>query len=190
MIEALPDGHRIVFITPYDGRWTSSWASYKTTAYLRSIDGMYPYITIGDWAAVADGHNEWLTSDKVHLRNNTAITTYANVVKDAIAAAANTPVKSGSEPATAASARLEASAAALAAGLPGDVLINTKRVGVITTSGNPLNIRADASIDGKYLGQVPHGKVIECYETIKSKLWLYILYGDLWGYGSAQYVKR
>ena len=194
MIEALPDGHRIIFITPYDGRWTSTWASYKTTAYLRSIDGMYPYVTIGDWAAVVAGHNDWLTSDKVHLKNSRAITAYANVVKDAIAKAADTPVKGGAEAAVYASARAaerdSASAAAMAAGLPADVLISTKRNGVVMTSGNPLNIRANASTEGAYIGQVPHGKTVECYETTKSKGWLYIIYGDIRGYGSAQYVNR
>ena len=194
MIEALPDGCRIIFITPYDGRWTSSWASYKTTAYLRSIDGKYPYVTIGDWADVTKNHLEWLTSDKVHLRNNSAIKAYANVVKDAIAAAAVTPVKGGAAATTAAAAKAAAAAsareAALAAGLPADALVDTKRLGVIATSGNPLNIRASASANGEFLGQVQDGQSIVCYETTKSAGWLYIVYEDLRGYGSAQYVKR
>ncbi|GHU73719.1 hypothetical protein AGMMS49992_13270 [Clostridia bacterium] len=183
MINMLPDGHRLIFVTPYDGRWTKTWASFRTTAYLRSIDGMYPFVTIADWAKVVDGHLDWLTTDKVHLRNSKAVATYVDVINSAISIAKGKSVKGGSE----ALAVVNIVDNAL---LPSGVIVDTKHQGVVSTSGNPLNVRASASVDGQYLGQISTGTAVECYETIESSDWLYVVFGDLTGYASARYIRR
>lgn len=51
IINDIKPGHRLVFVTPYDGRWEEDWGSYKTTQYLRTLPEKYPFVTIADWAA-------------------------------------------------------------------------------------------------------------------------------------------
>jgi peptidoglycan/LPS O-acetylase OafA/YrhL len=192
IIELLPVGHRMIFVTPYDGRWTSSWASYKTTQYLRSIDGKYDYITIADWADFIDDHINWLTSDKVHLKNDSAVNAYVNVVNEAIEVAKLKPVKSGGAGVLTEPEQKSDAARVMGNeenGFPSDVIVSSKKRGKIETNGNPLNIRQGASADSAYLGQVSYGESIEYYETTKSAVWVYIVYGDLRGYGSARYIR-
>lgn len=49
IIDEIEPGHRLIFVTPFDGHWSGSWRSYKTTQYLRSIRDKYTYVTIADW---------------------------------------------------------------------------------------------------------------------------------------------
>lgn len=85
IINDIKPGHRLVFVTPYDGRWEEDWGSYKTTQYLRTLPEKYPFVTIADWAATISKKKELLGSDKIHIGGNTeGINMFTNVVIDAI----------------------------------------------------------------------------------------------------------
>ena len=94
IINDIKPGHRLVFVTPYDGRWEEDWGSYKTTQYLRTLPGKYPFVTIADWAATISKKKELLGSDKIHIGGNTeGINMFTNVVIDAIKEAQGKPAK-------------------------------------------------------------------------------------------------
>lgn len=85
IINELSPGHRLIFVTPYDGRWNESWNSYKTTQYLRSLNDKYPFVTIIDWAAEISKCPELLGSDKTHIGGNTkAIKIFVDKIVDGI----------------------------------------------------------------------------------------------------------
>ncbi|MCR4925351.1 MAG: acyltransferase [Clostridiales bacterium] len=75
-----PD-HKVIFVTPYDGHWGPRWWSYRTTEYLRSLNGKYPNVKIADWAARISQRPELLGSDKIHIGGNqTAINMFVNTI--------------------------------------------------------------------------------------------------------------
>lgn len=89
IIEEIPAGHRLIFVTPYDGHWTETWRSYKTMQYLRGIKNKYPFVTVVDWAAKISTCPELLGSDKTHIGGNeTAIKMFVDTVVEGINEAA------------------------------------------------------------------------------------------------------
>jgi len=56
IIEALNPGHRLIIVTPFDGRSNNNARAVANTAvWLRDLPGQYDYITIADWgAAISD----------------------------------------------------------------------------------------------------------------------------------------
>ena len=93
-IDELPSGKRLIFVTPYDGRWTVSQNSYKTMQYLRSIKDKYDFVTIADWAANASSNPEVLCPDKVHIScKKDGIKLYVQTVISAINDASNKNTK-------------------------------------------------------------------------------------------------
>lgn len=94
MIEALPPGHRLIIVTPFDGRANeNSKVLEKTAAWMRGLPAKYSFITVADWNALISTQTEYLAKDKVHMGGATAKTLYANCVADAIAIAAGKPAK-------------------------------------------------------------------------------------------------
>jgi peptidoglycan/LPS O-acetylase OafA/YrhL len=88
-IDGLEPGHRLIFITPYDGRsGDSGWAG-KTAVYIRTLPEKYPFVTVGDWNAAISAKPGLLAGDKVHLGGSECIKLYTNCVIDAINAAKN-----------------------------------------------------------------------------------------------------
>lgn len=68
IIEMLPEGHRLIFVTPFDGRGDPSWNSWQTGAYERTLPQYYPFITVNDWAAYASPRPElYKGTDLVHF---------------------------------------------------------------------------------------------------------------------------
>ena len=68
IIEMLPEGHRLILVTPYDGRGDPSWNSWKTGAYERTLPQYYPFITVNDWASYAAPRPElYKGTDTVHF---------------------------------------------------------------------------------------------------------------------------
>lgn len=67
IITDIEPGHRLLFVTPYDGRWNPSWISYKTTEYLRSIKDTYSFVTIVDWASEVSKDPSLVGADKIHI---------------------------------------------------------------------------------------------------------------------------
>ena len=94
IIADIQPGTRLIFVTPYDGRWSSSWISYKTTQYLRSLSSTYSFVTVADWAAAIEPNANLLGADKLHIGgNSTLITMYVNCIVDAINVASQKPEK-------------------------------------------------------------------------------------------------
>ena len=94
IIAGVQPGTRLIFVTPYDGRWDSSWTSYKTMQYIRSLPGRYSFVTVADWAALIEPNRHLLGGDSVHIGGNTtAINMYVNCIIGAINVASSKPAK-------------------------------------------------------------------------------------------------
>ena len=94
IIEAINPGHRVIIVTPFDGRSNNNATAVGNTAvWLRGLPGQYDYITIADWNALISTQQELLASDRVHMGGNDARSLYANLIAEAIAAASRKPAK-------------------------------------------------------------------------------------------------
>lgn len=92
IIDDLPPGHKLVFVTPFDGR-TPKGRAYRTAVAERAIAPAYDFVTLADWHAVIKGQEKLLTADKVHLGTNDARRIYVNVIAQAIQTASLGPKK-------------------------------------------------------------------------------------------------
>ncbi len=97
LIQESPKGHRLIFVTPYDGNFSVKEDSipYQIGQYEKKLATENDYITIADWFQVAvDNPNIWVGSDLVHFNLQTnGAELFANNLKTAIEAATSTPVK-------------------------------------------------------------------------------------------------
>lgn len=96
LVNDFPKGHRLIFVTPYDGNYTpSNSIAYKTGQYEQDLAEIYDYISIADWYQVAkDNPTIWLNTDLVHFNLETnGADLFAQTIKNAIDTAANGPVK-------------------------------------------------------------------------------------------------
>lgn len=101
-VQELPKGHRLIFVTPYDGREAndSNSVTVQTRQYELELAKKYDYVYIADWYQVAiDNPAIWAGTDNVHfgLESDGSIDVggnlYANVVKEAVDQANQGPVK-------------------------------------------------------------------------------------------------
>ena len=101
-VQELPKGHRLIFVTPYDGREAndSNSVTVQTRQYELELAKKYDYVYIADWYQVAiDNPAIWTGTDNVHfgLESDGSIDVggnlYANVVKEAVDQANQGPVK-------------------------------------------------------------------------------------------------
>ena len=91
-IEKLPKGHRLVLVTPYDGRTAHNASSLavKTRQYELELAKKYDYVFVADWYQVAIEHPEiWYGTDYVHFGSESTTITkggelYAQTVKQTI----------------------------------------------------------------------------------------------------------
>lgn len=96
-IDALPDGHRLVIVTPYniaDGR-VPAMRDYELT-----LKDSYPYVAIADWYQVAkDNPDIWAGTDGVHFSDQSSAggELYAKTVKEAVLQVAKQPAKGKTE---------------------------------------------------------------------------------------------
>ena len=95
VIKALPKGHRLIFMTPYDGRADATWNSSKVAVFERTLPEKYDYITIADWNLLAPQHPEaFVETDGVHFAGNPAgDKLYAECINQALKEAKEKPVK-------------------------------------------------------------------------------------------------
>lgn len=96
LVNDFPKGHRLIFVTPYDGNFTpSNSVSYQTGQYEQDLAEKYDYISIADWYQVAkDNPTIWFNTDLVHFNLETnGADLFAQTIKNTIDAAANGPVK-------------------------------------------------------------------------------------------------
>ena len=101
-VQELPKGHRLIFVTPYDGREAndSKSVTVQTRQYQLELAKKYDYVYVADWYQVAiDNPAIWAGTDSVHfgLESDGSIDVggnlYANVVKEAVDQANQGPVK-------------------------------------------------------------------------------------------------
>ena len=101
-VQELPKGHRLIFVTPYDGREAndSNSVTVQTRQYQLELAKKYDYVYVADWYQVAvDNPEIWAGTDNVHfgLESDGSIDVggnlYANVVKEAVDQANQGPVK-------------------------------------------------------------------------------------------------
>lgn len=96
LVATFPKGHRLIFVTPYDGNFAPNQSlAYQTGQYEKSLAEKYDYISIADWYQVSvDNPQIWVNSDLVHFNLDTeGATLFAQTIKDALAALAEGPVK-------------------------------------------------------------------------------------------------
>lgn len=101
-VQELPKGHRLIFVTPYDGREAndSKSVTVQTRKYELELAKKYDYVYVADWHQVAvENPAIWAGTDSVHfgLESDGSIDVggnlYANVVKEAVDQANRGPVK-------------------------------------------------------------------------------------------------
>lgn len=96
LVNEFPKGHRLIFVTPYDGNFTpSNSIAYQTGKYERELAEKYDYISIADWYQVAkDNPVIWFNTDLVHFNLETnGAELFAETIKNAIDSTANGPIK-------------------------------------------------------------------------------------------------
>ncbi|MGQ7463035.1 acyltransferase family protein [Streptococcus suis] len=96
LVNDFPKGHRLIFVTPYDGNFTpSNSVSYQTGQYEQDLAEKYDYISIADWYQVAkDNPTIWLNTDLVHFNLETnGADLFAGTIKTAVESVANGPIK-------------------------------------------------------------------------------------------------
>jgi hypothetical protein len=94
IIEALDPGHRLIFVTPFDGRSNdNSKLTNATAEWLRDLPGQYSFVTIADWNSIISSQTDLLAKDKVHMGGQSSMTLYSNTVADAISTASGRSVK-------------------------------------------------------------------------------------------------
>lgn len=197
IIDALPTGSRLIFVTPFDGRDGGKSDISRTTDFIRTLEEQYDYVTIADWAGAIQDHVEWLTGDKVHIIfRDQALALYMDTITNAMDEAVSKPVKPAPdetevrEPLSPTPSPTLSRTSAPGIILPSDVIESTRSNTEVITNSNPLNIYSDASDKSKYVNQVPKGAVVECFETTKSPEWFYIVYGNIRGYGRSKWLDR
>ncbi|MGT2716601.1 acyltransferase family protein [Streptococcus respiraculi] len=95
-IENFPKGHRLIFVTPYDGNHASEQAlTYQIGQYERQLAKNYDYISIADWYQVSkENPHIWTNTDLVHFNLATGgATLFAQTIQSALEQADNQPVK-------------------------------------------------------------------------------------------------
>ena len=94
IINDIKPGHRLIFVTPYNGAMNELWMTYKIMQYMRTLPDIYPFVTVADWAALIKDQPQFLASDKVHIDITTAgAALYTQCIINAINEAAQKPAK-------------------------------------------------------------------------------------------------
>jgi len=94
MIDALPSGHRLILVTPFDGRSNENSRILNNTAeWMRGLPDAYDFITIADWNSIISSQVNILAGDRVHMGGQTSMNLYAEMVADAVNAASRRPAK-------------------------------------------------------------------------------------------------
>lgn len=101
IINALPNGHHLILLTPYDGNSAQydNPIAEKHAQYVYELAKKYDFITVADWNAVAKANPQiWTGSDNIHFGSDQATTAeggklYAQAIQTALETAKNTPVK-------------------------------------------------------------------------------------------------
>lgn len=96
LVANFPKGHRLIFVTPYDGNFSQDTSlAYQTGQYEKELAKENDFISIADWYQVAVANPAiWVGSDLVHFNLETnGAELFATTIQDAVEAAADGPVK-------------------------------------------------------------------------------------------------
>lgn len=99
LIAALEPGHKLIFVTPYDGRADETWDSQKLAVYERTLPEKYPFVTLADWNKLAAQHKEiFAESDTTHFAGNPeGEKIYLEMLQKALQEAQAKPAKTNKE---------------------------------------------------------------------------------------------
>lgn len=100
-IELLPKGHRLILVTPYDGRTANDPSSIpvKMRQYELELAKKYDFVYVADWYQVAINNPQiWIGTDYVHYGADSESMAeggklYSNMMKEALNAASSGSVK-------------------------------------------------------------------------------------------------
>ena len=102
IVETLPKGHRLILITPYDGRMIGDKSSpvVKTREYELELAKKYEFVTVADWYKIAQEHPEiWSGTDHVHFGADTdTISQGGNLYAETLKAALDEAEKGSVKP--------------------------------------------------------------------------------------------
>jgi len=94
MIEELPPGHRLIFVTPYLGKPQAGIADKEIAAYYRQMAQKHPFVTVADWAVAIAPHQDLLAPDRIHFGNwKKCGQIYVDMLLEAIEEAGRKPAK-------------------------------------------------------------------------------------------------
>ena len=94
IISDLNPGHRLIFVTPFDGRYLGdSSTSLKTAIYIRELPALYPFVTVADWHSLISTQTSLLASDIVHMGGDSSRKLLTNCIMEALEIAAEKPAK-------------------------------------------------------------------------------------------------
>lgn len=94
-IDALPNGHRMVLVTPYNAKANDNWKSSAINRYELSIKDKYDYVTVVDWHKVAsENPSLYERTDGVHFGGKEeTYKKYAECINAGIKEAMSKPAK-------------------------------------------------------------------------------------------------
>ncbi|HEL0715133.1 TPA: acetyltransferase [Streptococcus equi subsp. zooepidemicus] len=94
-IDALPKGHRLVIVSPYDAKNAAQVAEARE--HLLQLAKKYSYVTVADWyKAAVENPNIWYGSDGVHYNNDAKLKgadLYVSTIQAAVERAAKKDAK-------------------------------------------------------------------------------------------------
>jgi len=94
MIDTIAPGHRIILVTPFDGRSNENSRILNNTAeWMRGMPAIYDFVTVADWNALISTQVGILAGDKVHMGGQASMDLYAGMVADALRTASQRPAK-------------------------------------------------------------------------------------------------
>ena len=96
IIDDIEPGHKLVFVTPFDGR-TPTGRAYRTAVAEREMAASYDFVTIADWHSSISENVNLLGSDKVHLGKPASRQIYVGIIAEAVRAASHGPGKGDNE---------------------------------------------------------------------------------------------
>ena len=94
IVSAMAPGHRLIFVTPFDGRANDNakWTN-ETSEWIRGLPAQYDFVSVADWNSTAASQVELLAGDKVHMGGVPSMELYSDVIAGAIGEASQKPSK-------------------------------------------------------------------------------------------------
>ena len=89
IIDMLEPGHHLIFVTSHG----VDDSFYGLGDFIRELPGRYDFVSISDWHAVAQNHQDLLSADGIHCGRPQARTLYADNIQETIIAAKDRPRK-------------------------------------------------------------------------------------------------